>query len=132
MRRVTLLSGSFAICRLPADAPWPVVRPSDGFLSVTATADELSLIMPETDAPPEARKSAGWRCLKLEGPFDLSETGILAPLATALAANGVTLLPVGTFDTDYLIVRDETLAAAIEALEGAGCIVTPAGLSSPG
>jgi hypothetical protein len=130
VRPITLLPGRFAVCRLPAGAPWPSTGAGDGFVSITATADELSLILPENDAPPDARASNGWRCLKIEGPFELSETGILAPLAAALAARGVTLLPVATFDTDYLTVRDETLAAVIEALEQTGCIVT-ADPSSP-
>lgn len=131
MRRISVLPGRFAVCRLPADATWPSARPSGAFVSVTATADELSLVLAEADAPEAARTSGGWRCLRLEGPFDLSETGILAPLATALAGSGIALLPVGTFDTDYLLVRDESLGVAIESLEQAGCIVT-GGPSSPG
>ncbi len=107
------------------------MRPGGRFVSVTATADELSLVLPEEDAPPQARRAEGWCCLKLEGPFDLTETGVLAPLATALAAHGVSLLPVGTFDTDYLLVREDSLEAAVAALEQAGCVVT-ADPSSPG
>lgn len=131
MRRITLLPSLYAVCRLPADAPWPAIRPTGRFASVTATADELSVVVPEEDAPADAQYSLGWRCLKLEGPFDLAETGIMAPLAAALSASGITLLPVGTFDTDYLLVKHETLASAIEALEQAGFSVTVAP-SSPG
>ncbi|HMR32175.1 MAG TPA: ACT domain-containing protein [Geminicoccaceae bacterium] len=130
-RRIDILPGLFSICRLPAGAAWPT-QPGRDFTSVTATADELSLILPEEDAPEGAARSDGWRCLKLEGPFDLAETGILAPLAAALAAAGVALVPVGTFDTDYLLVRDDRLATAVEALERAGCTVMPVGPSSPG
>lgn len=131
MRRLTLLPGRYAVCRLPPDAPWPAVRPGGRFVSATATADELSLVLPEEEAPPQARRAGGWRCLKLEGPFDLGETGILAPLATALAARGISLLPVGTFDTDYLLVPDDSLATAVAVLEQAGCVIT-ADPSSPG
>jgi hypothetical protein len=130
-RRLTLLPERFAICRLPADATWPSAMPTASFVSVTRTADELSLILPEDAAPADGQRSDGWRCLKLEGPFDLAETGVLAPLAAALATAGVSLLPVGTYDTDYLLLRDEALPKAMSALEQLGCVVTPAAPSAP-
>jgi hypothetical protein len=70
-----------------------------------------------------ARRLDGWRCLRLKGPFALDETGVLAPLATALAAAGVSLLPIATFDTDYLLVPATQLDLAITALEQVGCNV---------
>ena len=82
-RRLILLPERFAICRLPADAAWPSPMPAASFVSVTRTAEELSLILPEDAAPADGQRSDGWRCLKLEGPFDLAETGVLAPLAAA-------------------------------------------------
>ncbi|MFO1070406.1 MAG: ACT domain-containing protein [Geminicoccaceae bacterium] len=126
---VALLPGRYAICRLPPDAPAPAL--TGDFVSITRTAAELSVIAPEDRSPEGAVRSGGWRLLRLEGPFDLSLTGILAPLATALAAAGVSLLPVGTYDTDYLLVRETQLDAALAALAGAGCTVTPADPSSP-
>jgi hypothetical protein len=126
---VALLPGCYAICRLPPDVPAPAV--TGAFVSITRTAGELSVIAPEDQSPDGADRSGGWRLLRLEGPFDLALTGILAPLATALADAGVSLLPVGTYDTDYLLVRDTQLDAALVALAGAGCTVTPAAPSSP-
>jgi len=61
-----------------------------------------------------------WRALKVEGPLDFSLTGILAGLSAALSNANISLFAISTFDTDYMLVREETLDAAIQALRGAG------------
>ena len=130
-RRLSLGPERLSVCRLPRRPRHGPALPAAGFLSVTRSADEISVICDEGWPVAGARRSDGWRCLKLEGPFDLALTGVLAPLAAALADAGVSLLPVGTFDTDHLLVREVDLAAAVAALEAAGCTVRAAGPSSP-
>lgn len=129
-RSLTLLPDPMSVCQLPPDAPWPEL-PVEGFVSVTRTADELSVVCPESWPINGARRTDGWRCLKLEGPFELSESGVLAPLITALGNAGISVLPVATYDTDYLLVRETQRTGAIKALERAGCTVNPAPPSSP-
>jgi hypothetical protein len=46
----------------------------------------------------------------------LSEVGVLSSLAHPLSKAGVSIFAISTFDTDYLLVRDEELAQAILAL----------------
>ena len=58
-------------------------------------------------------------------------TGVLAPLAAALAEAKVSMLPIGTFDTDYILVREADLERAIAALKAIGCIVSRADPSLP-
>ena len=62
----------------------------------------------------------GWRCLKVEGPLDFALTGILADLAGVLASAGISIFAISTFDTDYLLVKEETLDGAVETLTVAG------------
>ena len=110
-----LLPGVFAVCRLPPDAPTP-----ERFWSVTRTDDELSVICQEGDVPAGAEVQPGWRGLQVAGPLDFSLTGIAAALTAPLAEAEVSVLPVATFDTDYLFVRAEALETAVEALRAAG------------
>ena len=119
-----LLPGRFAVCRLPPDAPLPEAR-SPGLWSATRTADELSIVLSEEERRPEWKAETGWRCLQVAGPLDFGLTGILASLATPLAAAGVSLFAVSTYDTDYVLVRQESLGRAREALEAAGHQVSP-------
>ena len=110
-----VLPGVFAVCRLEPGAEVP-----REFWSVTRTADELSVICAEEAIPEGARAVRGWRALRVAGPLDFALTGVAAALTTPLAAAGVSVLPVATFDTDYLFVREELLARALSALTAAG------------
>ena len=58
--------------------------------------------------------------LKVNGVFALSEVGVLAALSASLAASDVSVFVISTFDTDYLLVNEKQLTAAIAALQSAG------------
>ena len=66
------------------------------------------------------RDSDGWRCLRFEGVFDLSLTGVLSSILSPLAASQVSVFAISTFDTDYVLVRETDLSRAIDALTQAG------------
>jgi hypothetical protein len=116
----TLLPGPLAVCRLESGAPVPAWALTGPFVSITRTADELSVICPEPAVPAGVVSAAGWRCLKLEGPFDVSVTGLVASFSSLLAGAGISLMVVCTYDTDYLLVRSHDLDRAIATLEAGG------------
>jgi len=118
-RRLSVLEGVFAICRLPPGAAWPEAGRGP-LVSITRTADEVSVVCPEVEAPPGARVEGGWRALKLHGPIPFAETGVLSALAGPVARAGISLFALSTYDTDYLLVRDADLAAALDALRREG------------
>ena len=117
---LTVLPGSFAIVRLAADASLPRWATQGEFFSATRTGDVLSVVCAADQVPSGVATVTGWRALKVKGPFALSEIGVLAALAVPLAEAKVSLFAISTFDTDYLLVREEQLSAAIAALKGAG------------
>ncbi len=116
----TLLPATLAVCRLDSGAPVPAWALTGPFVSITRTADELSVICPEAAVPAGVVAAPGWRCLKLEGPFDFSVTGLVASFSSALAGAGISLMVVCTYDTDYLLVRSHDLDRAIASLETGG------------
>ena len=118
--QLTVLPGFFAIVRLAADAPLPSWASTGDFFSVTRTSDELSVVCLATQVPSSLTAETRWRALKVHGPFALSEIGVLAALAAALAHARVSLFAISTFDTDYLLVSDKSLNAAVAALRAAG------------
>jgi hypothetical protein len=117
---LTVLTGAFAMVRLPADSPLPLWAIEREFFSVTRTSDELSIFCSAGRVPSGIAAEIGWRVLKVEGPFALSEIGVLAALSAPLAIAKVSLFAVSTFDTDYLLVREKQLQVAIAALRSAG------------
>lgn len=114
------LPGSFAICRLAANAAVPEWALRGPFFSVTLTADELSIVCPGAQVPCEVVHENGWACLKLHGPFPFSETGILASFVRPLSERAIPIFAVSTFDTDYVLVKQECLDKAVQALREAG------------
>jgi hypothetical protein len=117
---LTVSSERLAICRLEAREPVPVWANGPGFVSVTRTSEELSVVAPEGRIPEGVRCERGWRSVSVKGPLDFATTGVMAALAVPLAEAGISLFAVSTFDTDYLLVRENELFGAIEALRGAG------------
>jgi len=124
----SILGEPLAVCRLAAGIAIPDWSMRGGPLaSVTTTPDEMSIVCSESAVPDGVRCERGWRAIKVDGPLDCNETGILASLAVPLADANVSLFAVSTFDTDYLLVKEEALDAARSALTRAGHTVDPPG-----
>src|SRR5262249_5795500 len=68
---------AFAIVRLAPDSPIPAWALRGEFISITHTTDELSIVCPSDNVPPDVPSPHRWICLKLEGPFPFSVTGVL-------------------------------------------------------
>ena len=116
--RLKLLRERFSVCKIARTEQIPF---AETFVFVGKTDAEFSLVCRE-EAVPQGRlaEEPGWRCFCVEGPLDFSLVGILAELSGTLAAEGVSLFAVSTFDTDYLLVREDALPKARAALERAG------------
>lgn len=115
------LPGNYAILRRPAGSPLPDwLDWSAPLVTVTATAEELSIVCPMDAVPqPDRERLAGpWRVFKVAGPLDFTEIGILAGLTAVLARANVSVFAVSTYDTDYLLVPADRLAPAKAALAG--------------
>jgi hypothetical protein len=111
--------GRCSVCRLPPDHPWPA-PPGPGLFAVTRTSDELSVVCPEGTEPDGARTEPGWRVLRIVGPLAFDLVGVVASVSAPLAGADVPLFVLSTFDTDLVLVKDEDLDRAVDALGGAG------------
>ena len=132
-RRLALLPQRFAICRFAADAPLPawVFHGGATVWSLTRTPDELSLVCPADDLPPSVDRDveSPWRAFALEGPIPFDATGVLASLTAPLAAAGVPVFAISTWDTDLLLVRERDAERARAVLAADFVIQAPAGPS---
>ena len=119
--RLEVLADTLAVCRLPADAPVPpwASGPSR-FLTVSRTSEELSITAVQASVPPELRCERDYRALRVKGPLPLDLIGVLAAIADPLAAAGLSIFAISTFDTDYVLVKARDLEPAVTALERAG------------
>jgi hypothetical protein len=118
--RLLVVDGTFTVCRLPADAPLPPWATGGEFNSVTRTADELSVVCREGNVPDGVACERRWRCLRVAGAMPFTVVGVLAALTRPIAAVGIGVFAVSTFNTDYLFFKEAEFPAAVAALRGAG------------
>jgi hypothetical protein len=121
MQRFSIIKGNWAIVKLDAKQSIPAWATADSeFLSITRTRNELSIVCSETLVPSGYQSESGWALLKLHGPFAFDQIGVLSSVAGPLAAAGISIFTISTFDTDYILLKDSYLALAGEALAAAG------------
>jgi hypothetical protein len=113
-----LLPGELAILQLPSAAAIPswLNFAAAPLVSVTHTADELSVVCPSSEVPARLTCEAGWRAFRVQGKQDFSAVGILSSILSPLASAGISIFSISTFDTDYILVRDDAVEQARSAL----------------
>ena len=114
---LTLQPATLAVCRLDSSSEIPAWSVNSEFFSITKTKDELSIVCPEQKIPEGIKSEIGWRALKIEGPIDFSEIGVLSSVLSPLAEAGISIFAVSTFDTDYILVKNEKLESAVSVLQ---------------
>ncbi len=125
--RYRRMPGRLAICRLEPEAPVPdwallLSRSAEAFLSITRTAEELSIVCHEgaLGPLPSSFIEAGWVCLQLEGPLPFTLAGILYRFIAPMAENQIPIFTISTFSTDYVLIKEEFWERASELLQAAG------------
>ncbi len=123
---VSVVPGIYSIARFSPRTDIPrAVFSGKGFVSVTRTAEEISVVC-ETVSVGALRPDSvdgGWALVKIEGPLDFSLTGVLESLAAPLAKASISIFAVSTFDTDYVLVRETERDRALAELSSAGFTV---------
>ena len=101
-------------------------------MSISRTPAELSIVADDAVIPEGVAARRGYRALRVEGPLTFDVVGIVAAFAAPLAAAGVPIFPIATFDTDYVLVHGDDLARAVAALVAAGHRVDDSGRAGAG
>ena len=84
---------------------------NDEFVFIGKTDDELSLVR---------LKENGWKMMRIQGVLDFSLIGILSKISAVLADNKIGIFAVSTFNTDYILVKEENYDKSLKALGDAG------------
>jgi hypothetical protein len=116
---VIVLPETLAVCRLHASERVPswALELHEGFVSITRTPDELSIVCAQEVVPPDTRVEEDWRALVIPGPIGFEATGVLAAVATPLADAGIPIFAISTYETDYVLVRSLHLDRALDVLD---------------
>ncbi len=115
-----LLPGSYAICRMKPDQSPPSSIYKSDFYSISKSEQELSIVCESQWIQEDCKIEKGWSLIKVVGPLDFNQTGILASLVNPLAEAKISLFAISTYDTDYLLIKTKTLKKAQKTLEQSG------------
>jgi hypothetical protein len=74
----------------------------------------------ESNIPVGLKLESDWRVLKVLGPLDFSLIGILSKISGILAQQAISIFAVSTYDTDYILIKNDKVECAVEALRGEG------------
>lgn len=107
----------FTIHSLAPDSIVPSAIFQQEIYFIGKTSEELSVVVNSTFEMESIEQENGWRCLEVLGPLGFSMTGILSSVSGALAAEKISIFAISTFDTDYILVKKDTLTEATKALK---------------
>ena len=121
---LSALKDSYSICKLDPNSDVPGWEQEGDFYSISRTTNELSIICDRRNIPENINCEHNWRVLMIEGPFEFEEIGILNSITKPLAEANISLLTISTFDTDYILIKENYFSEAIKTLESAGQVIS--------
>ena len=120
MRRMELkrIDGQFTVCKLKSVAD---IDLHQEFYFIGRTDEEISLVCKTEDTPVETlERDDGWRAFRIQGTLDFSLIGILSKISAILAENKIGIFAVSTYNTDFILVKEDNFETALMALEKNG------------
>lgn len=112
------LNVELSVCKVRDYSQVDICKP---FCFTGSTDEEFSLVCPTEIVPDNTtERDDGWRAFRIVGVLDFSLVGILAGISEILAANGIGLFAVSTYNTDYILTKAENFDRALDVLRNAG------------
>lgn len=109
---------NFSVCKV---TDYSGVNLEDEFVFIGKTIDELSLVCLSENVPSNVtERDDGWKIMRIQGILDFSLVGILAKIASILADNKISIFAISTFNTDYILIKNENYERALSVLAKAG------------
>ena len=115
--------GAYTVSRLNPDAAIPSWADGRGFVSITRTDEELSIVCLTERVPPGVRAEIGWTCYKFLGPFAFEAAGIILAVVRPLSENGMGVFVLSTFDGDIILLKSKDANIAERILKEAGHLI---------
>lgn len=119
-QQLKLWPENFAVCKLPADAIIPDWYQDHSFGNITRTKEELSIVCEQQFVGKGVSASSDWKMLQVMAKMDFSLIGIVAGIACPLAEAGISIFTLSTFDTDYILIKNQQINHALSILSEKG------------
>ena len=108
----------FSVCKVKDYSGVDLTKP---FCFTGTTDEENSLVCPEALVPGNTiERDDGWKGFRIIGQLDFSLIGILARISKILAEGGIGIFAISTYNTDYILTKEENFEKAMKVLKNAG------------
>ena len=115
------LEYGLSVCKVAAITE---INTGSDFYFIGKTDEELSLVCKTEDAPSSTiERDDGWRGFRIQGVLDFSLIGILSKISGILAENKIGIFAVSTYNTDYILVKEDNYERALGVLSAEGYTV---------
>ena len=112
------LDYALTVCKVASETD---IDLNKDFYFIGKTDEEYSLVCLTEDTPANTlEREDGWKGFRIQGILDFSMIGILSKLSGVLAENKIGIFAVSTFNTDYILVKEENFDRALKILSLAG------------
>ncbi|MBQ4850067.1 ACT domain-containing protein [Pseudoalteromonas sp. MMG012] len=118
-----LLNQDFTIHSLDCDDTIPTTVLNASIFFIAKTDEELSIVCPSDIKLHSFSAEKHWRALEVVGPLGFSLTGIMADISGVLANANISIFAMSTYDTDFILVKEQQIDVAIHALKKDGYMV---------
>ena len=116
--KLKTLPYNFTVCKL---SKTDKINLNTEFCFIGKTDEEISLVCKTEDTPYDTiDRDDGWRGFRIEGVLDFSLIGILSKLSAVLAESNIGIFAVSTYNTDYILVKEENFDRALAVLASEG------------
>ena len=119
----SILDERYSLVQLPPKSQVP--EGGGRFMVKIVSREGVSIACAESVAPSSPKTQGGFRCLEVAGVYDIQSVGILAAALAPLARSQISVFAYSTWETDYILIRENDLGRAVKALQEAGHTVLP-------
>lgn len=112
------INQDFSVCKV---MDYSLVNLNAEYIFIGKTDEENSLVCMTGDVPPNViQRDDGWKCFRIQGILDFSLIGILSEIAEILAKNRISIFAISTYNTDYVLIKEEYYQKALHILKHSG------------
>jgi len=117
-----VLSDNFTVCKVE---DFSLVNMDAEYCFVGKTDEEKSLVCLTADVPSNViERDDGWKGFRIQGVLDFSLIGVLSKISTILAKEGISIFAGSTYNTDYVLLKEENYQKALDILGQSGYSIT--------
>ena len=112
---------NFSVCKV---TDYSLVNLNTEYCFIGKTDEENSLVCSTSDVPPNVIQCEdGWKGFRIQDILDFSLVGILSEITGVLAENSISVFAISTYNTDYVLIKEDVFEKAMDILEQSGYII---------